>query len=49
MSNENVVNLRFERQQIIDNIKEFAGRSFDGENKFYKENTSSLILNVLKH
>lgn len=48
MSNENVINLRFERQQIIENVKKFAGKLFDGENKFYKEDTSLLILNVLK-
>lgn len=47
-SNENVINLRFERQQIVENVKNFAGKPFDGENKFYKEDTSSLILNVLK-
>lgn len=48
ISNENVVNLRFERQQIIEYVKKFAGKPFDGENKFYKEDTSSLILKVIK-
>jgi len=48
VGNPNVVNLPFEKNTILEGVNEYIGKTYEGQNIFYKEDGTELILKTLK-
>ncbi|GMQ27765.1 UDP-N-acetylglucosamine 2-epimerase [Algoriphagus confluentis] len=48
LAGENVIHLAFDSDQIVENAMAYSKKQFEGENLYYKHNSSSTILRTLK-
>jgi GDP/UDP-N,N'-diacetylbacillosamine 2-epimerase (hydrolysing) len=48
LANENIINVPFSSQEIIYKAEEFCGRTYHGENLFFRSNSSSKVISLLK-